>query len=124
MVCLLIARWPPLTSGTSAVVIVAGGLVVVAGLRAVPRVPGAGLPAAGLPHPRVTRRQWLPWLVLGVAFCLWELALLLLGNNDAWPPLSRLADPLDQLGLGRFTLALVWLLLGWWLLRLRRGASR
>ena len=69
------------------------------------------------PTARVPVRRWLPWLLLGLGFALWELALLLLGNNDAWPPLSLLADPVDTLGPGRFSLTLLWLAAGAWLVR-------
>ncbi len=105
--CLLLATWPSLTLRSSALVIlVGGGLTVVAVRR--PLVEESA---------RVGVRQWLPWLLLGLSLALWELALLLLGNNDDWPPLSRLADPIDALGPGRFSLALLWIAAGAWLVR-------
>jgi len=103
----LLARWPALTVGSSAVIAVVGGAVTVAGLRR----PG---PPRSI---RLSPGQWLPWLAVGLALALWELALLLLGNNDAWPPLSRLAGPVTQAPVGRLVLTLVWLACGGWLLR-------
>jgi hypothetical protein len=111
LVAELLASWPSLTVGSSTVVIVVGGAMVVVGLRR-PVVDASA---------RVPVRRWLPWLLLGLGFALWELALLLLGNNDSWPPLSLLAAPVDTLGAGRFSLAVLWLVAGGWLVRrLRR----
>jgi hypothetical protein len=101
----LFATWPSLTVGSSALVIGVGGGVSFVTLRR----PTVGVSA------QVRARRWLPWLLLGLALALWELALLLLGNNDSWPPLSMLAGPIDTLGAGRFSLALAWLAGGAWL---------
>jgi hypothetical protein len=101
------AVWPSLGFQASTLVILVGGGVTVAAMR------------RPLPPESARRRwqQWLPWLCLGLAVALWELALLLLGNNDSWPPLSLLAAPIDTLGVGRFSLALLWLAAGAWLIR-------
>lgn len=110
-VALLFASWPSLTVGSSALVVLVGGAMVAVAMRRPLVEPSARLPVV----------RWLPWLLLGLGFALWELALLLLGNNDSWPPLSLLADPIDRLGPGRFSLALLWLVAGGWLVRrLRR----
>jgi hypothetical protein len=102
--------WPSLGVQSSALVLLAGGTVTITALRR---------PLVGESERR-RPAQWLPWLVLAIAFALWELALLLLGNNDSWPPLSLLAAPIDTLGVGRFTLALLWLAGGAWLVRRTR----
>jgi hypothetical protein len=110
-VSLLLATWSSLTVG--AYVVVGGvGAALVAVAMSRPLVPASA---------RLPVRRWLPWLLLALALALWELALLLLGNNDSWPPLSLLADPIDRVGAGRFSLALLWVAAGWWLVRrLRR----
>jgi hypothetical protein len=111
VVGLLLATWPSLTVGAYVVVGGVGAGMVAVAMRRPLVEPSARLPV----------RRWLPWLLLALALSLWELALLLLGNNDAWPPLSLLADPIDRLGAGRFSLALLWLAAGGWLVRrLRR----
>ena len=106
----LIASWPSLTAGSSTVVLVVGAAICLAALRE---------PVLER-ELRVRPRQWLPWLGVGLAVALWELALLLLGNDASWPPLSRLADPVDRLGAGRFWLTLLWLATGAWLVRRNR----
>ena len=110
IVALGFAVWPSLGFQSSTLVLLVGGGITVMAMR------------RPLP-PESERRQWkqwLPWLSVGLAVALWELALLLLGNNDSWPPLSLLAAPVDTLGLGRFTLALGWLAAGAWLIRRSR----
>jgi hypothetical protein len=105
--CLMLAGWPSRTPGSTVVVLVVGGCTFVAAMRR-PLVEASA---------RLRTGQWLPWLVVGLALALWELALLLLGNNNSWPPLSLLAAPIDTLGAGRFCLALGWLVSGFWLVR-------
>jgi hypothetical protein len=101
------AVWPSLTVQSSTLVLGVGGAFCVVAMRR-PLTPGSE---------RRRWQQWAPWLCLALATALWELALLLLGNNNSWPPLSLLAAPIDTLGLGRFSLALLWLAGGVWLVR-------
>ena len=88
------------------VVLVGGAAVVTTAERR--RAGSAALPVG---------RAALPWLAWGVAFCLWELTVWTLGNNDAWPTFSMLLDPILAVPPLRFVAALGWFALGAWLVR-------
>ena len=62
------------------------------------------------------------WAVLFVGFALWELSAFLIGNNDAHPTFSMLADPVLSFGPTRALCGLGWLACGWYLLARRPSA--
>jgi hypothetical protein len=84
---------------------------------------GAGVAWAGLARPStpdqgpVTWAQALPWVRLGLFLCVWELWNFTAGNNDHYPTLSSLLDPVLADPLGRLAFAIVWMSSGAWLLR-------
>jgi hypothetical protein len=67
---------------------------------------------------RVTRRAWTTW---AVAMCLWEFGANIAGQiskkPDAFPTISVLVDPLLKLELGQAGFVVVWLLVGYYLLK-------
>jgi hypothetical protein len=62
------------------------------------------------------------WAVLFAGFAAWELSAFLIGNNDAHPTFSMLADPILSFGPTRALCGLGWLACGWYLLRRRPSA--
>jgi hypothetical protein len=56
------------------------------------------------------------WATCIVVFCLWELAAFLLGNDDAHPTFSMLADPVLSFPPTRALAGFGWLAWGWYLL--------
>jgi hypothetical protein len=82
---------------------------------------------AAVPGP--IRRTAAVWIGLGVALCLWELAAYLVaqwrGNEDAFPTISVLVDPIVEIPLYRAVLLTLWLILGLALVRWSQsGPSR
>jgi hypothetical protein len=57
------------------------------------------------------------WATLFVLFCLWELAVFLLGNNHDFPTFSMLVDPIVTWPPTRAAATAGWLAWGWYLLR-------
>jgi hypothetical protein len=57
------------------------------------------------------------WATLFVLFCLWELAMFLLGNNHDFPTFSMLVDPIVTWPPTRAVATAGWLAWGWYLLR-------
>jgi hypothetical protein len=62
--------------------------------------------------PRLTRAA-IAWAILGLAFCIWELAMYFLGygqdGRTAFPALSDILDPVLNNPIGRFLGAAAWL---------------
>jgi hypothetical protein len=56
------------------------------------------------------------WAALFVILCLWELAAFLLGNDEAHPTFSMLADPVLSFPPTRALAGFGWLAWGWYLL--------
>jgi hypothetical protein len=74
--------------------------------------------------PRMRRTATL-WAIVGIAVCLWELTMYLLGtyvDRYAFPALSDLTDPLLNHTVGRILFAVAWLLGG--VALARRGRER
>ena len=67
------------------------------------------------PDPRVPRmtRAAIAWAILGIAFCIWELAMYFLGygqdGRTAFPALSDILDPVLDNPIGRLLGAAAWL---------------
>lgn len=108
------------------IVLAVAGLLVLA--VAWPNHPGRAeksAEAASRWSPRLKRSAAL-WASLGLAFCLWELTMYLLGTylpggRDDFPALSDLLDPLLASPIGRILFAAGWLLGG--VALLRRGRN-
>ncbi len=76
--------------------------------------------------PRMRRAATL-WACVGIAVCLWELAMYFLGtyvNRYAFPALSDLLNPLLDHPIGRILFAAAWLLGGVALMRRGRESGR
>jgi hypothetical protein len=105
----IFAAFPSLTTTAQVTVGVVGVGTFVAAARRGRTDVSARLPA----------HLMLPWIGLGLALCLWELAMRLVGNDDAWPTLSTLMGPIaDTNPLGRFVLGAAWTTAGSFLVRL------
>jgi hypothetical protein len=99
-----------LTLPAAALVLVVGGMVVVAALR---RRPAKRRPAPD----RLDPVGLWPWLALVFAFAAWELVALRLGSTPDHPSLSILLDPVLDDQLVRSAAFLAWLSLGAYLAR-------
>jgi hypothetical protein len=105
----------------SVVLIVSGALVLIVAWP--DHSNGTGRPAW---TPRMRRSATL-WAAVGIAVCLWELAMYFLGTyvpggRDDFPALSDLLDPLIQNPIGRVLFVAMWLLGG--VALARRGRAR
>ena len=84
---------------------------------------GAVVAWAGLVRPLspdvrpVAWLQALPWIRLGLFLCVWEVWNFTAGNNDHFPTLSSLLDPVVADPLGRLAVVVLWMSSGAWLLR-------
>jgi hypothetical protein len=109
------------------VIAVTGVLVfVVAWPNEAPTDEDAGAASAREPWtPRLTRAA-IAWAILGIAFCIWELAMYFLGygqdGRTEFPALSDILDPVLNNPIGRFLGAAAWLAGG--LALMRRGRDR
>jgi hypothetical protein len=73
------------------------------------------------------RRSAAAWACVGIAICLWELAMYFLGtyvDRSAFPALSDLLDPLLNNPIGRILFAAAWLVGGVALMRRGQGRAR
>jgi hypothetical protein len=97
--------------------VLAGGLGIWWAARFAPpaSMVGAGTPSA-------SPQNVLVWGVLFVGFAAWEVGAFVIGNNDAHPTFSMLADPVLSFGPTRALCGLGWLACGWYLLARRPSA--
>lgn len=108
-----IAATAPFQRGSLIVVSVAALVVLVVGLRQPAR------PAAGM----LTVRAALPWAVIFLCWCAWEVIMYYAGNSPQWPTLSILSDRVFDAPVGRFFGGIAWYWGAVWLVR-ATGAER
>jgi hypothetical protein len=94
-------------------------LLVLAGGAATALVGKYAPPLSTASSQVVSRYGVAVWAGLFVAFVAWELSALLVGNNNAHPTFSMLADPVLTFGPTRALCAFAWLACGWYLLAKR-----
>ncbi len=96
----------------ASVLVLAGGLGIWWAGRYAPPMPRQ----PGETAPTVSSESVAVWAALFVGFAVWELSAFVIGNNDAHPTFSMLADPVLSFGPTRALCGLGWLACGWYLL--------
>ena len=102
-----IAATAPFQRGSLIVVSIAALVVLVVGLRR-PAVPVATM---------LTLRAAMPWTVIFLCWCAWEVILYYAGNSPEWPTLSILSDRVFDAPAGRFVGGIAWYWGAVWLVR-------
>lgn len=93
-----------------------GSLLVVSAAAVVVLFVGLRRPVGGSTAP-ITIRAALPWIVLFLCWCAWEVAMYYAGNSPEWPTMSILSDRVFDQPAGRFCGGLAWYWGAVWLVR-------
>ncbi len=93
-----------------------GSLLVVSAAAVVVLFVGLRRPAAASDAP-ITIRAALPWVILFLSWCAWEVAMYYAGNSPEWPTMSILSDRIFDQPAGRFCGGLAWYWGAVWLVR-------